>query len=363
MKIRNCLLKAIVILMSILLLLTGCSSGDPLDAGETTEPETTASTESETKKPSGSSGSSDRDWIKFRNPWETGIEVKAADGETITLRRVTIDIDGDKEIKIYQITDVHFNYMNAQDQQDATIVASSKAWEGIGDNAPIVESFQRCVTYAGNNQIVVTGDMANFYSHGNMELIQRYIFDPANIMAVVGNHDATMAGYPKERIQANMDELSNMFLDDGQSMSYFSKVLDGRVMLIQMDNAAGNDIGASRFSEAQKTALEADLATARAKGYAVLLFYHIPLPSKNTNDGMKDYDLGMYTYAGASKDVYDLITNNADIIKGCFAGHTHADSYSDIMAKTADGKKAVIPQYVLSALYLGTGDMVEIVIK
>ena len=367
MKIRSILLKAFLLIMCLMMLLTGCDGSDPLDASNdasVTDAVSESVAESETKKSNIPPVTADRDYIKYKNLWETGITVEdTIDGKPITLRRVEIDIAGDGEaIKVYQITDIHFNYLNAADQNDSAIVASSQAWKGIGDNAPIVETFKRCVAYAGDNQIVATGDLANFYSNGNMELIERYIFDPTkNIMAVGGNHDATLAGYNTNRLKANIASLETLFAKYNQDLSYFSKVLDNRVMLIQMDNATACDLGSPRFTEEQADKLEADLATARSKGYTVLLFYHIPMPSQSA-DSMENYDLGMYK-SGASKEVYNIITNNADIIKGCFAGHTHADSYSELAAKTADGKKALIPQYVLKAMYTGTGDMIEIVLK
>ena len=45
--------------------------------------------------------------------------------------------------------------------------------------------------------------------------------------------------------------------------------------------------------------------------------------------------------------MYNLITSNADVIKGCFSGHKHCDFYTEINAKTADGTATVIPQYIV----------------
>lgn len=86
------------------LFLTGCASGttgkDPVTGTETgmktnTETETEKVTEAATTP----GGQVNRDDIfnsyKFKNPWKTGIEVTGADGKTITLREVTINIGGD----------------------------------------------------------------------------------------------------------------------------------------------------------------------------------------------------------------------------------------------------------------------------
>ena len=42
------------------------------------------------------------------------------------------------------------------------------------------------------------------------------------------------------------------------------------------------------------------------------------------------------------------MTHNADVIRGIFCGHWHSDFYTEILAETPDGKKTVIPQYVLT---------------
>jgi hypothetical protein len=62
----------------------------------------------------------------------------------------------------------------------------------------------------------------------------------------------------------------------------------------------------------------------------------------------------------ATYKVYNLITNNGDIIKGVFNGHAHADFYTEIVAKTASGNSTVIPQYTLTGSIYGDGRMLKI---
>lgn len=63
------------------------------------------------------------------------------------------------------------------------------------------------------------------------------------------------------------------------------------------------------------------------------------------------------------KQVYDIITNNADVIKGIFCGHVHNDHYVEVKAKTSDGQDAVIPQYVLTAAFYDKGHVLKITVK
>ena len=41
-----------------------------------------------------------------------------------------------------------------------------------------------------------------------------------------------------------------------------------------------------------------------------------------------------------TKEVYNIITKNADVIKGVFAAHNHSDMHVDIMSQNPDGTKA-----------------------
>lgn len=91
-------------------------------------------TETETQKSNTLADTADRqeiiDSYKFKNPWKTGVTVEAADGKTIKLREVTIDIGGNgTPIEIFQISDVHFNsYYDDEDDEDDTIKRSFKEW-------------------------------------------------------------------------------------------------------------------------------------------------------------------------------------------------------------------------------------------
>ena len=62
-------------------------------------------------------------------------------------------------------------------------------------------------------------------------------------------------------------------------------------------------------------------------------------------------------------EIYDLIVNNGDIIKGCFAGHLHSDFYTEIDAMAADGTYTAIPQYVLKGTIYDEGNALRITVK
>ena len=170
-------------------------------------------------------------------------------------------------------------------------------------------------------------------------------------MITLGNHDLidTEDGDP--------------VLSQDWAKLYQSKVLNEKVMIITLDNASSNDVCA--FTDKQYGLLAADLATARAEGYDVLLFYHIPLPTASFADAANQrldangdennavfnlYAPSNSNYKNwredyATQNVYKLITDNADIIDAAFCGHKHVNQYSEIQGKGGN----VIPQYTLIA--------------
>ena len=155
-------------------------------------------------------------------------------------------------------------------------------------------------------------------------------------------------------------------------IDYTSKVVGGKVMLIQLNNGEG------KFYASQKAMLEADIALARANGYAVLAFMHEPISTGNASDTnitairKDDGSASGNYYSGqvggpnadaATKAICDIIAANGDIIKGVFNGHQHADYYSEILAKTASGADTIIPQYTLSGCIYGNGNALKITVK
>lgn len=361
-------------------MLMSCNNGDkPVDTETDAPSDTVASTAGTSDTRDNGNQSDDRTDVinsfKFKNKWKTDVTVTADDGETIRLREIEIDIDGDGEpIEIYHMTDLHFNAINSD--EDSVIQSSYKEWGYFNAGNASLDAFKRCVRYAAKaDRIVVTGDLTNFYSAANLELVEQYIFNAktnitseleAKIIASCGNHDATfpVAKSDLERFERNYDTLAGLYTKYGQDISYYSDVVDNRVMVVQIDNASHYDVRSERFTEAQRAALENDIATAKREGYVMLIFCHVPLPTNNTQDGFYyNYDAAAYKNEGTSKSVYELITNNADVIKGVFAGHNHGDAYGEIVAKTSDGKPAFVPQYVLTTLVGSTGEMTKIVLK
>lgn len=270
----------------------------------------------------------------------------------VRVREVTFDSGkGGEPAEIVQISDIHFNTVNVQDMIEdnpslmATYVQRFGSFPGSKDN------LNRCMEYAGYfDQIVITGDAIDYLSYGNLELLQQRVWDRApTALVALGNHDAVRCmGLPNDVADPTTLESRYAILQGAwkHNIFYTSRVVKNKAMVIQLDNGFG------QFRHEQIAQLEADLATAREKHYVVLLFYHVPLATNGVATGSED-----------NRKVYELITNNADVIRGAFCGHEHVNQYGEIKAKTKSGQNAVIPQYVLETVASYAGAVLKITVK
>ena len=129
-----------------------------------------------------------------------------------------------------------------------------------------------------------------------------------------------------------------------------------------------------QFSELHYERLEFYVNYAKEQKIPMLIFQHTPISTGRASEVVSPYDIivngngkgenwGISSYpalAGANyhdthnpmtNRVYDLIVNNADVVKGIFCGHVHNNIYTEIVAKTSDGTETVIPQYTISGNY------------
>ena len=301
----------------------------------------------------------------------------------ITVREVSFDTArGGEPITVLHLTDLHFNYCNQQDIDEADPVLMStlanRKWLANGASVPAV---QKLLQYGKDaEQIVITGDIFDYLSHGCIELAKTHLFEPCGdrLMASLGNHEAVrkMQGVVDDptTFESRLAILQENWCND---IYYSSKVLGDKVMLIQMDDSTQFDTTGRSFWNCQIDPLERDLARARENQWIVLLFFHNKLSTGNPADkllrssmvGDKNTEYcDFYNYyarsdsEGASGVIYNMIVNSADVIKGCFCGHHHSDFYTEILAKTPDGRETVIPQYCMMASIYGQGHALKITV-
>lgn len=302
------------------------------------------------------------------------------------VRDVVIDGGIGEEVYIAHISDIHLNYCNQKDFDEANPVLMStyenRVWCANGETVP---KLQRALEFLeATDQLVVNGDTLDYISYGTMELMDKELWDKCpDVIATVGGHEVVrqMQGEisDPQPYEERVEIIKNYWRHD---IYYISKVVKDKVMVIGMFN----DL--AKLNEYQKQKLENDINLAREKGYVVLIFMHEPIAThnplyKNCTEDMVmlagdispfpvdfcDCALHRHNFVGGvhcdeiTNSVYDVIVNNADIIKGVFTAHWHNDMHVDIVAKTSDGKDATIPQYVNTALAYDDGHVMRILVK
>ncbi len=287
---------------------------------------------------------------------------------------------GTDPVEIVQTSDTHFNLVNALDEeeQNPSIMSTKiyRTWLRDGSSVTPVSKAMDYGRYA--DQVVVTGDILDYLSHGCKQLTIENLFrKDTDILACLGNHDSTrvMQGKVSDptSYDSRLDYLREFWPHD---VRYESKVVKDKVMCIAMDN------GSNKFWDEQVEKLRVDLEKARENDLVVLIFYHIPLSTRNPEDTAiepiaEDKTDVMNLFAdglckenatNASAEVYDLITANGDIVKGLFCGHWHNDYYTEVLATYTDENgnvvDTVIPQYVLtSTVYGNVGHVIRITVE
>lgn len=268
---------------------------------------------------------------------------------------------GGEPVEIVQITDVHFNWCDEYDARNAELADTLRCrkWNA---NAASVRAIRKSMEYAAFfDQTVITGDVLDYLSHGAVTLMQREIWDvDPEVLIAPGGHELVRemeTGKPDctsfETRRAIVDFVWR------HDPTYASKVVGDKATVIVLDDSCG------KYFPGQAEKLRNDLNLAREHGRAALIFQHEPLATGNPEDAHKQafrrYDPEFHNFYTASvgapgcdpvtAEMYEIIVNSADVIRGVYCGHLHSAFYTEIRAgfTDADGARQErnIPQFAL----------------
>lgn len=293
------------------------------------------------------------------------------------IREITLELGLEEEITIGMLSDVHLNYCNAEDFEEADPVLMStyknRIWCQNGETVP---KLRRCVEYLKDaDKIIICGDTLDYISKGTIELMTREVWDKIpDVTAVLGGHEFAirMQGEVPEKLSYDqrVEMMKNYWKHD---IYYKCDIIKDKIMAISLLN----DLG--KYNEYQRDLLAKDLEKAREMGYKILVFQHEPIATYNKehenvtedtvmqvgdpaalpyNFSFNDKLAGSPNSDTVTKEVYSLIADNADVVKGVFAGHTH-----NHINLTIKGKNGDIPQFVHSATAYDNGHLATITIK
>ncbi|MBR7185305.1 MAG: metallophosphoesterase [Clostridia bacterium] len=291
---------------------------------------------------------------------ETCIYRLTESGVHFRLHEIDSGLGGDP-VEIVQFTDVHFNFCNEKDRENRELQGTLEKRKWLSNAASVV-SCQKAMEYASFfDQTVITGDILDYLSDGAIDLMWEHIWnvDP-DVLCAVGGHEFT------RQVQTGMPDQTSFSSRRAtvqaawkHRIDYVSKIVGDKAMVIVMDNNYAS------FYDSQVEPLRADLALAREKGYAVLLFMHEPISTGREADRAvkaihvydgEYYDIYEKCCAGAhsggvTATVYRMITENADLVRGIYVGHLHSAYYTEVIGSYLDEsevrREKMIPQFVL----------------
>jgi len=302
------------------------------------------------------------------------------------VRDVVIDAGLAEPVYIGHISDLHYNYCNRQDFEEANPVIMStyenRKWLA---NAASVPTIRRCFDFLDDvDQIIINGDTLDYLSHGCMEIMQQEVWDRhPDALVSLGGHDVVrrMQGTVEDptTLESRLEILRGFWKHD---IFYESRVLKDSVMVVVFFNDR------ARVNEEQLRRFREDLKLAREKGYVMLLFAHEPIRTCNPKercirrediilvgdpsgyplnacDGTQNRNrfMGNDACDEPTRAMFAEIVNNADVVRGFFAGHWHGHISLEIIARTADGRESVIPQFINTASAYEKGHVMRITVR
>ena len=237
----------------------------------------------------------------------------------VSVREITINSVGEDKtpVQVAMITDAHL-------------------YTYTPDHTGALEKALVCANFA--DQVVLCGDIVENMSEApTVKLLKETVFDvyPDSIV-LLGNHEyfAPNSGRTTDDVKATVDSVWPHDPD------YYSRLIDEKVLVVTADNARQIEYGESvyYFTEEKCDLLEKDITYARENGYTILFFCHV---------GLTTLDKTLF----ANERMYNLVTSNADVIKGCFSGHGHVDNTATLKASYIDDNgnevQSSIPYYWL----------------
>ncbi len=322
----------------------------------------------------------------FRGEKEGHVYIEDTAG--VIVHDVVIDAGVGEDVTIGHIADIHYNYCNQQDLDEADPVLMStlehRLWLKDGFS---VRLGRNCYDLMDDMDLMVfNGDTLDYLSHGTMELVQREVWDRyPDAILTLGGHDIARCMEGKVPETLSLDERIAMAQAFWKHDIYYTKrLLKDKVLVLGLCNLTWT-ITADQLAQ-----FKADIALAREKGYVVLVFMHEPICTYHPADALvtadspsvlkhwygKGFPRDFYDSANnrapmvggvgcdeTTNAFYDVLVNSADVVKGVFGGHVHIEMYLEIMAKTPDGQPATIPQFIKIASAYGEGSMMRILVK
>lgn len=173
----------------------------------------------------------------------------------------------EKPLKVLHISDIHLTYADERDCEKKIRLAKGRT-EAFGKYGNIPELFEKYMKYGRDNcdLIVCTGDVMDFISAPNLDVLAE-LCKQENFIFAVGNHEfAQYIGDPKEDFYYKMESYTDVQNCVPKNIDFASTVFGG-VNFVTLDNVYYD------FTEKQLELLKAECK----KPYPIVLCMHTPI--------------------------------------------------------------------------------------
>ena len=306
----------------------------------------------------------------------------------LVVRRVFIRNEKMQEpMHILLLSDTHLSTWNIRDfeEKNPCVLECIDKRRSTFRREDALENTERIMSYAHLfDKVIVAGDVIDYLTWGAVDYIKRFIYDKApDATILLGSHDVTrVMGHtlPDPTTLASREEIIQTVVKT--DIYYHSEMLGENLLLISLNN------GQSRYTKYQAERLQKDIQKAKEQNLDILIFQHEPICTHNpkekeitplyissTGSWYVTDTLNFCDYSkrigGAESDettmeVYRMITENADAVKGVFCGHWHNTAYTEIIGSfTEHGVKQekIIPQHIGNAAAYDKGHITVITVE
>ncbi len=274
---------------------------------------------------------------------------------------------GGAPVDVAIMADTHVHVVSEKDDNDEEVQLSSKCRGMIFRHPSCFKALENAVKAAEYCDFaVIAGDVIDYLTYGALDYAKELFFDRLpNIICTPAIHDVTKHNMTNLTDKLPYEERLNILKEYWPNdLRYASSVIGDRAVLVGLDNDT-----TEHYFEEQIEKLKAEIEKARKDNNIIFIFQHTAIATGKEEDKEAPnffvnrfevsnvYDrrlIGNPEHTNETdKKMIELITSNADVIKGIFCGHFHDGNHTKLPAYYIDEngvkQETYIDQYIVSS--------------
>ena len=195
----------------------------------------------------------------------------------MNLQKINLHIGLEKPLTLLHLSDTHIILADERDDERKRKLAEDRVHAFGVPQDEVIRNLDAALDYAKANcdLVVHTGDLIDFVSHPNLDILSEKLSAEDTFFAV-GNHEFSLyVGEAKEDTAYKMQSFNRVRAASPNDLDFASRIVNG-VNLVAVDN------GYYLFTENQLERLKKELQ----KGLPVILLMHNPIHTETLYDYM-----------------------------------------------------------------------------